>query len=117
MRYVRVEGPADTDALLAALPPSSLVANATGMGKDVPGSPLSRQATFPQHAVVWEFNYRGSLEFLQQARAQQRGHELVVEDGWRYFVHGWSQAVAEVFDLDLTPATVDELGEIAARLR
>ena len=67
VRYVRVEGPADTDALLAALPPSSLVANATGMGKDVPGSPLSRRATFPQHAVVWEFNYRGSLEFLQQA--------------------------------------------------
>src|SRR5690242_11469041 len=30
------------------------------MGKEVPGSPLSHQATFPQPAVAWEFNYRGS---------------------------------------------------------
>jgi len=117
VRYVRVAGPADTDALLAALPSSSLVANATGMGKDVPGSPLSHQATFPQHAVVWEFNYRGSLEFLQQARAQQRGRELVVEDGWRYFVHGWSQVVADVFAIPMPRETVQVLADIAADVR
>ena len=53
--------------------------------------------------MVWEFNYRGPLEFLHQARAQQRERELHVEDGWRYFVHGWSQAVAEVFDIAMPP--------------
>ena len=75
----------------------------------MPGSPPSHQATFPQHAVVWEFNYRGSLEFLQQARAQQRGRELVVEVGWRYFVHGWSQVVADVFAVPMPRETVQEL--------
>jgi shikimate dehydrogenase len=87
------------------------------MGKDVPGSPLSRRATFPQHAVVWEFNYRGSLEFLQQARAQQRARELLVEDGWRYFVHGWSQVVADVFAIPMPRETVQELADIAADVR
>ena len=42
---------------------------------------------------------------------------LHVEDGWRYFVHGWTQVVAEVFDVPMPPDTVDELGRIAARLR
>ena len=67
--------------------------------------------------MVWEFNYRGSLEFLQQARAQQRGRELVVEDGWRYFVHGWSQVVAEVFAIPMPRATVQQLADIAASVR
>src|SRR5699024_8442483 len=66
--------PADatgTVALLADAPPGSLVVNASGLGKDRPGSPLPADAHFPREAYVWEFNYRGSLEFLQQARAQQ----------------------------------------------
>lgn len=117
VRYVRVADAADTDALLAALPPSSLVANATGMGKDVPGSPLSRDAVFPQSAVAWEFNYRGSLEFLRQARAQERARDLVVEDGWRYFVHGWSQVVADVFAIPMPRETVRNLADIAAEIR
>jgi shikimate dehydrogenase len=117
VRYVRVTDPADTDALLAALPPGSLVANATGMGKDVPGSPLGRDAVFPRRAVAWEFNYRGSLEFLQQARAQRRARDLVVEDGWRYFVHGWSQVVADVFAIPMPRETVRQLADIAANVR
>ncbi len=117
MRYCITSGPDDTDELLAALPPASLVVNATGMGKDRPGSPLGAGAVFPRRAVVWEFNYRGSLEFLQQAQAQQGERQLVVEDGWRYFVHGWTQAVAEVFDVPMPPETVDELGRAAAGTR
>jgi shikimate dehydrogenase len=117
MRYVLTRGPDDTDALLAALAPQSLVVNATGMGKDVPGSPLTAGARFPADGVVWEFNYRGSLEFLHQARAQQATRGLVVEDGWRYFVHGWSQVVADVFDIPMPPETVRKLADIAADVR
>jgi shikimate dehydrogenase len=117
MRYVLTRGPDDTDTLLAALAPQSLVVNATGMGKDVPGSPLTAGARFPANGVVWEFNYRGSLEFLHQARAQQATRGLVVEDGWRYFVHGWSQVVADVFDIPMPPATVRKLADIAADVR
>jgi shikimate dehydrogenase len=117
VRYVLTPGAQDVDALLRSLPPGSLVVNATGMGKDRPGSPLSTDACFPTRAVVWEVNYRGPLDFWHQALAQQEERQLRVEDGWRYFVHGWTQAVAEVFDIPMPTETVDELGRIAARLR
>ncbi|MEV0374682.1 shikimate dehydrogenase [Streptomyces sp. NPDC050636] len=117
MQYVKTTGPDDVDALLAALPPSSLVVNATGMGKDRPGSPLSDSGRFPEQGMVWEFNYRGSLEFLHQARAQQTGRGLVIEDGWRYFIHGWTQVIADVFDIPMPHETVDELAQVAAGVR
>lgn len=117
MRYELTRSPDDVDALLAELPPASLVVNATGMGKDRPGSPLTGRGVFPQRGVVWEFNYRGPLEFLRQARRQQAERDLVVEDGWRYFVHGWSQVVADVFDIPMPAETVDELSRIAAEER
>ena len=60
------------DARVAALPPDSVVANATGLGKDRPGSPLTDAVVFPQRATAWDFNYRGDLVFLDQARAQRR---------------------------------------------
>lgn len=93
-----------TDALLEALPPGSLVVNATGMGKDRPGSPLSDTAKFPEDAVVWELNYRGALDFLHQARRQQSAQRLVIEDGWTYFLHGWTRHIAKVFDRDIPSA-------------
>lgn len=117
MRYVVTAGPRDVDALVGALPPGSLVVNATGMGKDRPGSPLTDDAVLPRDGLVWDFNYRGTLELLQQARGQQQQRRLTVEDGWRYFVHGWTQVVADVFDVAMPPETVDELGRVAARFR
>ena len=105
------------DALVAELPPASLVVNATGMGKDLPGSPLSDGAQFPARAVVWELNYRGELLFLRQARrrASERGLEL--HDGWRYFLHGWTEVIAEVFDLELTPPLFARLAAAAEPFR
>lgn len=110
-------GEADGTAELAALPPGSLVVNATGLGKDRPGSPLPASAAFPERAVVWELNYRGSLEFLAQAREQEAERELTVVDGWRYFIHGWSQVIADVFDLPMEPARVADLAEAAETVR
>lgn len=89
------------DALLADLAPGALVVNATGMGKDRPGSPISDAAVFPTGGYAWEFNYRGELGFLRQARARAGADELTVEDGWRYFVHGWTRAIDAVFDLGI----------------
>lgn len=107
------------DALVAALPPHSLVVNATGLGKDAPGSPLSTAAEFPRGGRVWEFNYRGDLRFLDQARAQSAGRDLRVEDGWTYFLHGWTQVIGDVFarELPTDGPVFDELGEIAAATR
>ncbi|HEX8508117.1 MAG TPA: hypothetical protein VF635_01265 [Propionibacteriaceae bacterium] len=117
VRYLVTASPDDADVLVAGLPPGSLVVNATGMGKDRPGSPLSDTTLFPERGVVWEFNYRGSLDFWHQAVGQANARALTVVDGWRYFVHGWIQAIAEVFDVPVTPQMVDELGRVAALQR
>jgi shikimate dehydrogenase len=90
------------DAALATLPTASLVVNATGLGKDQPGSPLTDAARFPRRAVAWDLNYRGGLEFLRQAGRQAAESELTVADGWEYFLHGWSEHMCEVFGLSWT---------------
>lgn len=95
--YHLTPDPIGNDALTADLPSHSLVVNATGLGKDRPGSPLTDACLFPENGLVWELNYRGDLKFLHQAQARQASRNLLVEDGWRYFVHGWTQVIAEVF--------------------
>ena len=87
------------------------------MGKDRPGSPLTDGVRFPRHGLVWELNYRGDLEFLHQAEANAEQYQLTIEDGWRYFVHGWSEVVSEVFDIPLTPAVLDLLAAEAESVR
>jgi shikimate 5-dehydrogenase len=110
--------PQDNDAVLARLAPGAVVINATGLGKDAPGSPLTEAARFPDRAIAWDLNYRGDLVFLDQARAQAATQRLQVEDGWTYFIHGWTQVIAEVFDIAIPvrgPA-FDEIAAIAARV-
>jgi len=85
--------------LLAGHPNACLVVNATGLGKDSPGSPLTDEAVFPRHCVVWDMNYRGPLTFLQQARAQRNARGLQIADGWRFFLHGWTSALARILDV------------------
>lgn len=115
--YVLTHDPRDADALVSKLAPGSLVVNATGLGKDRPGSPLSDLVEFPRGAYVWDFNYRGSLEFLHQARGQAERNALILEDGWRYFVRGWSQVVGDVFDVAMPPERVAQLSAAAAAAR
>ena len=115
--YVRTDTVQDAAAIVAGAPAGSLIVNATGLGKDRPGSPLPDDVVFPEDAWVWEFNYRGSLEFLHQARAQEGARGLHVVDGWRYFIHGWSQVVADVFEIDLTPEIVERLAQAAESVR
>jgi len=114
--YVVASRPQDNDAVLKRLKPGALVINATGLGKDAPGSPLSDAAAFPERAVVWELNYRGNLVFLEQARAQAEQRDLQVEDGWTYFVYGWTRVIAEVFHVDIPTSgpSFDEICRIAA---
>ncbi len=108
---------ADNDALLAELPAGSLVINATGLGKDKPGSPLSRDALFPRAGLVWELNYRGRRDFMRQAQAQAAARELRVADGWDYFLHGWTEAIAEVFQIVIDDESFAQMAELAAAHR
>lgn len=112
---LRLADDAVTRDAFAAAPAGSLVVNATGLGKDRPGSPLPDDIVFPERARAWEFNYRGTLEFLAQARAQEEQRGLEVVDGWRYFIHGWTQVIAEVYDIPMPAETVERLAQLAAR--
>ena len=115
VEYRLVTGSADNDAVLDGLRPGSFVVNATGLGKDRPGSPLGDRARFPERAIAWDLNYRGDLVFVDQARAQQTERDLQVEDGWTYFLHGWTQVIAEVFHVDIPTAgpRFDEIARVA----
>ncbi|WP_156761359.1 shikimate dehydrogenase family protein [Microbacterium karelineae] len=112
---LRLADDAVTHEVLAEAPGGSLVVNATGLGKDRPGSPLPDDVLFPEGARVWEFNYRGTLEFLAQARAQQDARGLDVVDGWRYFIHGWTQVIAEVYGIPMPAQAVERLARLAER--
>ena len=107
----------ENDRVMALMPEQSLVMNSTGLGKDRPGSPVTDDARFPKRGLAWDFNYRGDLRFLVQARVQQQEIGLSVEDGWIYFIHGWTQVIAEVFHVDIGPEQIGELSRIAAEVR
>jgi shikimate 5-dehydrogenase len=117
--YVLAPAPEDNDRILDRLPPGSLVINATGLGKDAPGSPLTDRAVFPERGLAWELNYRGDLVFLDQARTQQPQRLRHVEDGWVYFLHGWTQVIGEVFHVDIPTSgpAFDELSRLALSTR
>lgn len=115
--FLHHHDPTENDALLARLPPSSVVINATGMGKDRPGSPITDAAAFPLHGVAWELNYRGALDFMHQAYRQQAERNLTVADGWVAFLHGWTGVIAQVLDIEITSPLFEELAAIAGQYR
>ncbi|MFK3979776.1 shikimate dehydrogenase family protein [Micromonospora sp. NPDC050397] len=117
-RRVRLEvhvGAGPWNHLVRSSPAGTLVVNATGLGKDRPGSPLSPTATFPPDAVVWELNYRGDLTMLRQAA--DSGEGLVVHDGWRLFCHGWAAALGPILGLDDEAERAERFAVLAAHLR
>lgn len=116
VEYVHAPSAEANDAILATMKPGSLIINATGLGKDAPGSPITHAAEFPDNGIIWELNYRGELIFLDQANAQAKARNLQVEDGWTYFIHGWTQVIAEVFDI-VIPTSGPSFDEIAAIAR
>ncbi len=115
--YIQNAEPMKNDVLMENMPDGTLVINATGMGKDTPGSPVTDQGIFPQNGIAWEFNYRGELDFMHQALAQRKEKNLVVEDGWLYFLHGWTQVVSEVLHYELTPEVFLRLEQAANVVR
>ena len=62
---------------------------------------------------MWEINYRGDLIFKDQATAQQKKKRLHVEDGWNYFIYGWTQVIAEVFHHPIDAQLLERLSQTA----
>ncbi len=117
VEYVQSADPSTNDRLVTALPPGSLVINATGMGKDTPGSPVTDDVRFPEHGIAWELNYRGELPFLFQAWAQRQTRDVRVEDGWQYFIYGWTCVMEEVFERKFGAEDLRELARAASFAR
>ncbi len=117
LEYIQTTDPHEGDRLMKRLPEFSIVINATGMGKDTPGSPITNAGVFPYRGIAWEFNYRGELDFMHQALEQAKARKLIVEDGWLYFLHGWTQVVAQVLHIELTPSLFQKLADAAQAVR
>ena len=100
--------PRQNGTLLARSAAGTLIVNATGLGKDAPGSPVDDSVAFPSRAIVWDFNYRGERRFLRHARTSYAHRDLRVEDGRNYFVAAWTEALARI--AGSTPT--DELYEL-----
>jgi len=117
IEYIQNSDPTVNDKLMEKFPHYSVIINATGMGKDTPGSPITWEGKFPMNSIAWEFNYRGELDFMHQALAQVESRKVIVEDGWLYFVYGWTQVVSQVLHFDLTPELFDQLNKAASTVR
>jgi shikimate 5-dehydrogenase len=107
------------DRIMSSLSDGAIIVNATGKGKDSPGSPVTANAPWPDRVFIWEFNYRGKLGFLRQAQKNQVKCRLMIEDGWQYFIHGWTRVIAEVFHVDIPTCgpVFDDLCRIAKNNR
>lgn len=116
VELISVSDPEKAGSLVSEAAEGSLIVNATGMGKDLPGSPIGPHVQFPRGAVAWDLNYRGELAFLDTARAQESERGLVVADGWRYFLHGWTEVIAELFGVDMSPDVFAALATIAGQV-
>jgi shikimate 5-dehydrogenase len=110
---VAISDPCGHDRLIASLSPGCLIVNATGLGKDRPGSPVSDGVRFPPRAIAWDLNYRGDLKLLDHAR--KAGVEAA--DGWEYFLHGWSQIMARVLGFEVTPELLRQMRAAATQGR
>ncbi|UCF83881.1 MAG: hypothetical protein JSV50_22450 [Desulfobacteraceae bacterium] len=42
---------------------------------------------------------------------------MTLEDGWIYFIHGWTQVIGEAFNIDITQNDIERLSAIAKKAR
>ncbi len=109
--------PRRNDRIMAGLVPGSLVINATGLGKDLPGSPITDEGLFPPQGIAWDLNYRGERPFLRQAARQAETQGVSIHDGWHYFLIGWIMIIGAVFERAISPAEFERLVALAGPYR
>lgn len=66
--------------------------------------------------IAWELKYRGELGFMYQAHTQSGTRKVRVEDGWLYFLHGWTQVIAQVYHQEIAGERFDRLASIAGEI-
>jgi len=89
------------------------VINATGLGKDAAGSPVTARVRFGPRMLAWDLNYRGDLAFLRQAAASG----AATLDGWDYFVAGWAGGLTAIAQTPFTAGVLTRFARAAAPYR
>jgi hypothetical protein len=56
------------------------------------------------------------LDFLRQALRQRESRGLAVEDGWLYFLYGWTEVISQVLHVKIGKETFDRLARVAAEI-
>ena len=116
--YVLAPRPPTTTRCSRASSPDPSIINATGLGKDAPGSPLTRRRALSRAARSSGTSTIAAISFSSIRRARSAiERDLQIEDGWTYFLHGWTQVIAEVFHIDIPTSgpAFAALSEIAMR--
>ena len=54
---------------------------------------------------------------MHQALAQRGTRNVRVEDGWLYFLHGWTQVMAQVLHVMIDEGMFGRLAEVVAEVR
>ena len=111
--FLHQSDPAANDRLVEEAAQGSLIINATGMGKDRPGSPLTPAVVYPEQSIAWDLNYRGERKFLKQAVSQDKRLHVTVHDGWMCFMHGWTQSLQASLGQQFSRETFQMLLSIA----
>jgi shikimate dehydrogenase len=104
-------GTTNDDIVEAAISPA-LIINATGLGKDFEGSPVSSSLVFPTGSTLWDLNYRGDLEYLAHGRAQS---DVSTHSGFELFVSSWIEALSYIFAVPVTNALVNSFRNVLIR--
>jgi len=113
LRLHVIENTSETDKIINSLNTGSFVVNATGMGKDTPGSPVSAHVIFPNNGCIWEYNYRGELDFYKLATTQKITQNLSIFDGFDYFLHEWITAISRILGICIDDELFERLSKAA----
>lgn len=106
----------DNDILVSSMKENAIIVNATGLGKDLPGAPISENVIFPNGGCIWEYNYRGDLKFMDIAKEQKDSKNLAIEDGFNYFIYGWTTVISRVLDIDIDSLMFDTFAKEARKI-
>lgn len=103
----------DNDDVINKLNKESYIVNATGVGKDLPGSPISCDIQIPFGSCLWEYNYRGDLMFMNIAQKQSKEKKLTLYNGFEYFIYGWTTVISRVLNIDISNDIFNSMKKIA----
>jgi shikimate dehydrogenase len=105
----------NSDKTITELGSGALIVNATGMGKDLPGSPIRNPDNIFNNSIIWEFNYRGELKFLNDCVKIRDHKNLLIEDGWYYFIHGWANVLCTALNKTVTEKLLTDFETVTSK--